>query len=457
MKIFKHLYAQVLLAIALGVAFGFAFPETATRMEPMAALFVKLIKMLIAPIIFCTVVTGVMHMGDMRSAGRLGLKALVYFEAMTTLALILGLAIGNLTGIGKGMGIDPASLDASAVASFAAQASEAKSHGGFMDFFLDIVPQSFFSGVVNGNVLQTLFVAILFAWAALGMGKAGHRVAGGIDTLSHVFYRAIGVIMRLAPLGAFGAMAFTVGKYGIASLVNLFGFVALFYASCICFVLLILGAALKLTTGLSIFALIRYFRAELIVVLGTSSSETALPRLLEKLQRLGCAREVVGMVVPTGYSFNLDGTSMYFTLALLFLSHAIGVDLTASQQLSMLGVLLFASKGAAGVVGSAFVVLAGTLSTSNVIPVAAVSIVLGVDRFMSEARALTNLVGNCVATLIVARWENALDLAVAKKILANGGGETCGETDPTCVAFSSGDRYVLSEGEGEMRPNDDPS
>lgn len=434
MKLLSHLYIQVLLGIALGIAFGFWQPQLAEAMQPLATLFIKLVKMLIAPIIFCTVVTGIVHMGDMKKAGRLGIKALIYFELVTTFALILGLLVGNLTGVGRGMNVDPASLDASAVQGYVGQAESQKDQS-FMDFLLDIIPHSFLDGVTEGNLLQTLFAAILFAWAMLGMGKPGQRIAAGIDSLSHVFFRIIAIVMRLAPLGAFGAMAYTIGKYGIHTVLELLGFVGLFYATCIGFVLIVLGAILKFTTGLGILPLLRYIRSELIIVLGTSSSETVLPRILDKMQRLGCAREVVGMVVPTGYSFNLDGSSIYFTLAMLFLAHALDIELSLAEQISILLILLFTSKGAAGVTGSAFIVLTGTLTSIESIPVAAAAIILGVDRFMSEARALTNLVGNCVATLVIARWEKALNMSQAKGVLS-GKLHPGGDTDVAAITVA---------------------
>lgn len=412
-----HLYVQVLVGIALGIALGAVSPEWAVKMQPLGTLFISLIKMLIAPIIFCTVVTGIVHMGDMKQAGILGIKALIYFELITTLALVIGLLVGNLSGMGHGMGIDPASLDASSIPGYSPQAKAEGGHG-FMDFILGTVPHSFLDGVTEGNLLQTLLTAILFAWAMLGMGETAKPVIKAIESFSQVFFRIVGIVMKLAPMGAFGAMAFTIGKYGIGTLADLIGFVLLFYGTCILFVLLVLGLVLKLATGLSIFQLLNYIKGELLIVLGTSSSETVLPRLLDKLERLGCARQVVGMVVPTGYSFNLDGTSIYFTLAILFISHAIGMDLSLETQLSILAVLLVTSKGAAGVTGSGFVVLTGTLDAVHVLPVAAVTIILGVDRFMSEGRALTNVVGNCVATIVIARWQKALDLPHAKAVLA---------------------------------------
>lgn len=434
MKYLQQLYIQVLLGIVLGVILGIFEPEIAASLQPLANLFINLIKMVIAPIIFCTVVTGIVHMGDMKKAGRLGFKALLYFEIITTLALILGLVVGNLSGVGSDMGIDPNSLDANSVASIVDQSHHA--HHSFMEFVLAIIPGSFLSGVVEGNLLQTLLAAILFAWAMLGMGEQGFKIAQGIDSISHVFFRIVAIIMSLAPIGAFGAMAYTVGKFGLGSLVDLFAFVGLFYITCIGFIFIVFGIVLKLTTGLSIMKLIRYIKGELIIVLGTSSSETVLPRIIDKLQRLGCAREVVGMVVPAGYSFNLDGTSIYFTLAVVFLANALGIPLTLEQQLSILAILLFTSKGAAAVVGSAFIVLAGTLSTVSAFPVAAVSLILGIDRFMSVARALTNLIGNCVATLIIARWEKSLDIPLAMRVL-DGKLHPEGDTDLSQIVLSS--------------------
>lgn len=410
------LYIQVLVGIALGIILALFEPEIAVAMKPLGDGFVKLIKMLITPIIFCTVVTGIAHVGDIKRAGKLGLKALIYFEVITTLALIAGLALGNITQLGAGMHVDVSSLDASALKAYGGD------HGvvahSTADFFMNLVPSTFFSGVVNGDLLQTLTVAILFSWALMGI-KKNHRepLIAMVESVSEVFFKIVEIIMHLAPIGAFGAIAYTIGKFGASSLEELAGFVGIFFAACIGFVLLVLGPILRLATGLNVFALLRYIREELMIVLGTSSSETVLPRLLEKLEALGCERQVVGMVLPTGYSFNLDGSSLYFTLALMFLAHATGTPLGFGEQLSILLVLLLTSKGSAGVTGAAFIVLVGTLAATGTVPVASAAIILGVDRFMSTGRALTNVVGNCIATIVVARWEKELNMTQARQVL----------------------------------------
>lgn len=434
MKWLSQLYVQVLLGMLIGVLLAVVSPEDAAAMKPLGDGFIKLIKMVIAPIIFCTVVTGIAHMGDMKTAGRLGLKALIYFEIVTTLALIIGLFIGNFTSAGSGMNIDPQTLDAGMLSAYT-QNGHAQTHGT-VEFLMALVPESFFLGVVQGNLLQTLLTAILFAWAMMGMGKPGEIVLEAIDAVSHVFFRIVGIVMRLAPIGAFGAIAFTLGKFGWESLGDIMGFVGLFFAACAAFVFLVLGVILRLTTGLSLLRLITYLRDELLIVLGTSSSESVLPRLIDKLERLGCEKQVVGMVLPTGYSFNLDGSSLYFTMAILFLAHATNIPLDLGDQFSILMILLITSKGAAGVSGSAFIVLTGTLATIGTIPVASAAIILGIDRFMSTGRALTNLLGNSIATIVVARWEKEIDLERARGVLA-GEIETHGETDPDQVADES--------------------
>jgi aerobic C4-dicarboxylate transport protein len=428
LKWLRPLYVQVLVGMALGAALGAISPEDAAAMKPLGDGFINLVKMVIAPIIFCTVVTGIAHMGDVKKAGRLGLKAIGYFLLMTTFAMVIGLIVGNFTGVGAGMNIDVASLD-SAVLGDSMQKAEAVKGHGVVAFLLGLIPHSFLQGVVEGNLLQTLVTAILFAWALMGMGARGESVLKSIDDISHVFFRIVGAVMYLAPVGAFGALAYTVGKFGVGSLVELASFVGLFFVTCIVFVFGILWLVLKVTTGLSIFQLTRYVRDELLVVLGTSSSETVLPRLMDKLERLGCEKQVVGMVLPTGYSFNLDGSSLYFTMAILFLAHATNIHLDMDEQLKILAILLITSKGAAGVAGSAFIVLVGTLGTIKTIPVETAAIVYGVDRFLSTGRALTNVLGNCSATLIMARWEKGIDMERARGVLA-GRIETHGETDP---------------------------
>ncbi len=436
-KWLSKLYVQVIVGMVLGIALAAISPELGAKMKPLGDGFIKLVKMVIAPIIFCTVVTGIAHVGDIKKAGKLGLKALVYFEVVTTIALILGLAVGNLSGAGNGMHVDTATLDASAMASYAQGAAHSSASGsGMADFLLALVPDSFFSGIVNGNLLQTLTVAILFAWAMMGLGKHGEHVLQSIEAVSHVFFRVVGIVMHLAPIGAFGAMAYTIGKFGVGSLGSLAGFMGLFFATCFVFAFGMLGIVLKLTTGLSLARVLSYIKDELLIVFGTSSSESVLPRLLDKFEKLGCDRQVVGMVIPTGYSFNLDGSSIYFTMAVMFLANATGVHLDMMQQISILTVLLVTSKGSAGVSGSAFIVLVGTLGAVEVIPVASAAIILGIDRFMSTGRALTNLIGNCVATLVVARWENALDIDYAKRVLS-GEIEVHGETEELCMTNDS--------------------
>lgn len=413
----RKLYVQVLIGIALGVALAAIDPEWGIAMKPLGDGFIKIIKMLIAPIIFCTVVTGIAHVGDIKRAGKLGLKAIVYFEIITTIALIGGLLIGNYTALGSGMHVDVGTLDASALQAFGGDHPPA-AHST-VDFFMNLLPQSFFSGVVMGDLLQTLTAAILFAWALMGL-KPQHRepLLASVESVAQLFFRIVEIVMQLAPIGAFGAIAYTIGKLGLGSLGELAQFVGLFFLACLGFVVVVLGPILRLITGLSVFKLIRYLREELLIVLGTSSSETVLPRLLAKMEALGCERQVVGMVLPTGYSFNLDGSSLYFTMALMFLAHATGTTLSLGDQISVLLVLLITSKGSAGVTGSAFIVLVGTLAATQTVPVAAAAIILGIDRFMSTIRALTNVVGNCIATLVVARWEKELDMPHARKVLS---------------------------------------
>lgn len=428
-KWLSKLYIQVIIGMVLGVALAAISPELGEKMKPLGDGFIKLVKMVIAPIIFCTVVTGIAHVGDIKKAGKLGLKAIIYFEVITTIALILGLVVANVSGLGSGMQVDASKLDAAAVAGYAKAAAHGAEQGhGIVDFLLALVPDSFFSGVVEGNLLQTLTIAILFAWAMMGMGERGKAILELIDTVSHVFFRIVGIVMYLAPIGAFGAMAYTIGKFGVASLGSLAGFMLLFFATCALFIYGLLGLVMKVTTGLSLNKMLAYIKDELLVVFGTSSSESVLPRLLDKFQNLGCQRQVVGMVIPTGYSFNLDGSSIYFTMAVIFLANAMGTPLDFGQQLSILMVLLVTSKGSAGVSGSAFIVLVGTLAAVGTIPVASAAIILGIDRFMSTGRAITNLIGNCVATIVVAKWENAIDVEHARKVLS-GEIEVHGETE----------------------------
>jgi aerobic C4-dicarboxylate transport protein len=401
----KSLYLQVLVAIAAGIALGFFAPQTGTALKPFGDAFVALVKMIIGPVIFLTVVVGMARMGDLRHVGRIGLKALVYFEVLTTLALAIGLVVANVLRPGAGMGIDPASLDASAVAEYQQKAQST----GIVGFLLDIIPKTFLSAFTEGNLLQVLLIAVLFGIALTRVGETGRKVLDGLDQLSHVFFGVVHVIMRFAPIGAFGAMAFTVGKYGVGTLVSLGWLMASVYLTCALFIAVVLGLVAYFS-GFSLWKFLRYIRAELVLVLGTSSSESALPRMIERLEELGCDQGVVGLVVPTGYSFNLDGTCIYLTMAALFIAQAVGVQLGIGEQLTLLAVLLLTSKGAAGVTGSGFITLAATLSALHgKVPVEGVALILGVDRFMSEARALTNIIGNGVATMFIARWEGLRD------------------------------------------------
>jgi aerobic C4-dicarboxylate transport protein len=409
------LYVQVLVGIAFGALLGWARPAWAVELKPLGDVFVRLIKMLIAPIVFTTVVAGIAGMGSLKKVGRVGGKALLYFEVMTTVALVLGLCVVNLVKPGAGLharleGLDTSTLDATL---------SAPRPRGFVAHLMHLVPESFLSAFVEGDVLQVLVLAVLTGAALAGLGARAAPLRTLLEQTAGLFFAVIGVVMRLAPLGAFGAMAFTIGKFGVGTLGNLAWLLGSFYATALLFVVVVLGLVVR-GLGLSLFALLRYLREELVIVLGTSSSESALPRLMARLEHLGCAPEVVRLVVPTGYSFNLDGTCIYLTMAAVFVAQALDVNLTLGDELALLAVLLLTSKGAAGVTGSGFVTLAATLASTGTVPVAGLTLLLGIDRFMSEARALTNLVGNAVATLVVARWEGALDVARAKSVLAGG-------------------------------------
>jgi len=403
-KWYQHLYVQVLAAITAGILLGHFYPQLGEQMKPLGDAFIKCIKMIIAPIIFFTVVHGIASMRDMKKVGRVGLKALIYFEVLTTAALIIGLIVINLWKPGAGMNVDLSTVDTKSIAAFTAKAKDQ----GTVQFLMDIIPSTVVGAFANGEILQVLFFAILFAFGLQALGQHGEGVLRLIDVVSHVFFRIVGVIMKVAPIGAFGAMAFTIGKYGVATLVSLASFMLAFYVTCLLFVFVVLGSVAALS-GFSIFKFIRYIKEELLIVLGTSSSESVLPRMIAKMENLGCEKSVVGLVIPTGYSFNLDGTCIYLTMAAIFLAQATGTELTIWQELGIIGVLLLTSKGAAGVTGSGFIVLAATLASVGTIPVASIALILGIDRFMSEARALTNLIGNGVATIVVAKWEGALD------------------------------------------------
>jgi aerobic C4-dicarboxylate transport protein len=403
---YKSLYIQVLTAIAIGIALGHFYPAIGEQMKPLGDAFIKMIKMIIAPIIFCTVVHGIASMQDMKKVGRVGLKALGYFELVTTLALIIGLVVSNLLQPGVGMNVDAKSIDTKSIEGFVAKSKDQST----LQFLMDIIPNTVVGAFAQGEILQVLFFAILFAFGLQALGERGKVLLGVIDQASHALFGVVGIIMKVAPIGAFGAMAFTIGKYGVASLLSLAKLMIAFYATCFIFVIFILGGIAWLN-GFSIFKFIRYIKEELLIVLGTSSSESVLPRMIAKMENLGCEKSVVGLVIPTGYSFNLDGTCIYLTMAALFLAQATNTDLSLYQQLGIVGILLLTSKGAAGVTGSGFIVLAATLASVGTIPVASIALILGVDRFMSEARALTNLVGNGVATVVVSKWEGALDVA----------------------------------------------
>jgi aerobic C4-dicarboxylate transport protein len=403
-KWYQHLYAQVLTAIVLGVLLGHFYPSLGEAMKPLGDAFIKMIKMVIAPIIFFTVVHGIASMKDMKKVGRVGLKALIYFELVTTAALIIGLIVINLWKPGVGMSVDPSAIDTKAIASFTAKAKEQST----VHFLMDIIPSTVVGAFATGEILQVLFFAILFAFGLQALGERGETVLRLIDVVSHVFFRIVGYIMKLAPIGAFGAMAFTIGKYGVGTLVSLGNFMLAFYATCLLFIFFVLGTIARLC-GFSILKFIRYIKEELLIVLGTSSSESVLPRMIAKMENLGCEASVVGLVIPTGYSFNLDGTCIYLTMAAIFLAQATNTELSLWQEIGIIAILLLTSKGAAGVTGSGFIVLAATLASVGTIPVASIALILGIDRFMSEARALTNLIGNGLATVVVAKWENALD------------------------------------------------
>jgi len=404
-KIYQHLYFQVLTAISIGVLLGHFYPETGAAMKPLGDGFIKLIKMIIAPIIFCTVVTGIAGMEDMKKVGRVGAKALLYFEIVSTLALAIGLLVVSVIQPGVGMNADVSKLDTRALSTYV---EKAHSPHGTVDFLINIIPHSVVDAFAKGDILQVLLFSILFGFALSMLGQRGKVAFNVIDEIAHVLFGVVGVIMKAAPIGAFGAMAFTIGKFGLGSLSKLGMLMGSFYLACLLFVFIVLGSIAKLC-GFSILKFIRYIKEELLIVLGTSSSESVLPRMMAKLENLGCSKSVVGLVIPTGYSFNLDGTSIYLTMAAVFVAQATNTPLTLIQTLTILGVLLLTSKGAAGVTGSGFITLAATFAAVPTIPVAGLALILGVDRFMSEARALTNLVGNGVATMVVSRWEGELD------------------------------------------------
>jgi aerobic C4-dicarboxylate transport protein len=404
LPIYKSLYLQVLCAVVVGVLLGHFYPSIGVDMKPFGDAFIKGIKMLIAPIIFCTVVVGIAGMEDMKKVGKTGGMALLYFEIVSTIALVIGLVVVNVLQPGAGMNIDPSSLDTKGISAYTAPGKMTST----TDFLLNVIPNTAVDAFAKGEILQVLFIAVLFGFALHKFGGRGTMVFDLIEKSSHVLFDIIGIIMKFAPVGAFGAMAFTIGKYGIASLFSLGKLMGTFYVTCLLFVFIVLGIIARLN-GFSIFKFVRYIKEELLIVLGTSSSESVLPRMMEKMELLGAKKSCVGLVIPTGYSFNLDGTSIYLTMAAVFIAQATNTPMTITQQVTLLLVLLLTSKGAAGITGSGFIVLAATLSAVGNVPVAGLAIILGIDRFMSEARALTNLVGNGVATIVVAKWTGELD------------------------------------------------
>ncbi|MBS0334234.1 MAG: C4-dicarboxylate transporter DctA [Proteobacteria bacterium] len=416
MKILRPLWVQVLVGVALGLIVGAMWPTFGASLKPLGDAFVKLIKMAVAPVIFCTVAGGIARMGDIKAFGRLGLRTMVYFEVMSTLALVIGLVVGEALHPGAGFNIDPATLDPKIGAGYAAKAA----HGeGLVDYLMNLIPDSFVGAFAGGDLLQVLVVAILAGFACTQMGAFGEKATTVFDGIAELFFGVIGVIVRLAPLAAFGAMAFTVGKFGVASLVQLGALVGAFYLTSLLFVLVVLGAVAA-WSGFSILKFLAYIRDELLIVLGASSSEAALPLIMAKLQRLGAGKGTVGLVVPTGYSFNLDGTNIYMTLATLFLAQATNTPLSLGQEATLLGVAMLTSKGASGVSGAGFITLAATLAVIPDLPISALALLVGVDRFMSACRALTNFVGNGVGSLVIARWEGDLDRARLKAELDRG-------------------------------------
>lgn len=417
---YKRLYFQVLVGISIGAFLGHFFPDTAVQLKPLGDAFIRLIKMMVAPIIFCTIVVGIAKMGDMREVGRVGLKALVYFEIVSTLALLLGLIVVNIYKPGVGMNIDPTTLDPSLVA----QQTSTRAPGT-MQFILNIIPHTVVDAFAKGDILQVLLFSVLFGIALSQFGDKGKFLIKLLDQTTHVLFGVIGIIMKVAPIGAFGAMAFSIGQFGVESVHSQAKLMFAVLVTSILFLVLVLGPMMRLA-GFNLWKFIKYIKEEILIVLGTSSSETALPRMISKLENLGCAQPVVGLVIPTGYSFNLDGTSIYLTMAAAFIAQATNTELSIYQQLSLLGVLMLTSKGAAAVPGGGFVTLASTLATIDTLPVAGLTLLLGVDIFMSQIRSATNLIGNGVAAVIVSRWERAIDMVKAKKVLD---GETVMQAD----------------------------
>jgi aerobic C4-dicarboxylate transport protein len=412
--IYKSLYVQVLTAIFIGVLLGHFYPETGASMKPLGDGFIKLIKMIIAPIIFCTVVVGIAGMEDMKKVGKTGGLALLYFEVVSSIALVIGLIIVNLIQPGTGMNVDPSALDTKGIAAYTGPGKMQTT----TEFLLNIIPNTVVDAFAKGEILQVLLFSVMFGFALHRFGGRGTLVFDMIEKFSHVLFSIVGIIMKVAPIGAFGAMAFTIGKYGVGSLLSLGKLMGTFYLTCLIFIFVVLGTIARLH-GFSVWKFIKYIKEELLIVLGTSSSESVLPRIMAKMENLGVKKSVVGLVIPTGYSFNLDGTSIYLTMAAVFIAQATNTPMTFTQQITLLLVLLLTSKGAAGVTGSGFIVLAATLSAVGGIPVAGLALILGIDRFMSEARALTNLIGNGVATIVVGKWTGELDQEQLKRQLSS--------------------------------------
>jgi aerobic C4-dicarboxylate transport protein len=425
---YKNLYFQVLVAIAIGVILGYLRPEVGAAMKPFGDGFIKLIKMMIAPIIFCTEVLGISGMESMKAVGKTGALAILYFEVLSTISLIIGLVIVDVVRPGAGMNVSPASLDLKAVAAFAGPGKMQTTTG----FLLDVIPDTIVGAFAKGDILSVLFFAILFGFSLHLVGEKGKLVHSVIEQVSHVLFRMVGIIMRVAPIGAFGAMAFTIGRYGLGTLFQLGKLMACFYSTCLIFIFAILGGVAAIH-GFSIWKYLKYIKEELFIVLGTSSSEAALPRMMAKMEVAGVHKSVVGLVIPAGYSFNLDGTSIYLTMAAMFIAQATNTHLTLMHQLGLLAVLMLTSKGAAGVTGSGFIVLAATLSATGTVPVAGVALILGIDRFMSEARALTNLIGNGVATIVVGYWCDSLDKKKLKAIFNHETSEEANEPEELVV------------------------
>ncbi|MBL0283420.1 MAG: dicarboxylate/amino acid:cation symporter [Zoogloea sp.] len=410
---YKVLYVQVLFAIACGVLLGYFEPKMGVDLKPLGDGFIKLVKMIIAPVIFCTVVHGIAGMQDMKKVGRVGGKALLYFEIVSTFALLIGLVVANVAKPGAGFNADLSTLDTKAVEGFAAKAHAQST----VEFILNIIPNTFIDAFAKGDILQVLLIAILFGFSLAAAGDKGKPVFDFVEQVSHVLFGIVNTVMKLAPLGAFGAMAFTIGKYGVGALVPMAKLMGAFYITCALFIFIVLGSIARYT-GFSIVKFIKHISEELLIVLGTSSSESALPKLMAKLEKMGCSRSVVGLVVPTGYSFNLDGTNIYMTMAALFIAQATNTELTLMQELTIVGVAMLTSKGASGITGAGFITLASTLAVVPSIPIAGMALILGIDRFMSEARALTNIIGNAVATVVISRSENELDMDRMERALA---------------------------------------